>query len=209
MNLSKQQRFIVFAVVASIVLLVGTFNHLRDRREKYILSGDNQKANVDFLQEDNLEIVLNQPEKIIVHIEGEVYAPGIYELGESSRIFDAVEAAGGLTPNADRRRLNLARRLNDEEFIYVVSHDETEPVDANWGQEALVAGNQSQNALININYADTEDLKKLNGIGDSLAKRIIEYRELNGYYQQIEDIQNVSGIGEKKFQDIKDEITTR
>ncbi len=133
-----------------------------------------------------------------VYVKGEVKNPGVYELEVTERVHDAVEKAGGALETGDVSALDLARFLEDGETIYVPPLNK---VDSSAGEQAAYSGDK-----ININTASKEKLMTLEGIGESLAGRIAAYREKNGKFGDIHDIMNVSGIGEKKFENIKDSI---
>ena len=153
---------------------------------------------------------LENLEEIIVHITGEVNKLGIVNLKENSRIADAINAAGGSTKNADLNKINLAYILEDGQKIYIPN--KSEKIENN---EYIIDGsgnNAKSNSLkevgkVNINEAMQTELEQLPGIGPSLATRIIEYREQNGKFNNVEDLQNVKGIGDAKFNDIKDKVT--
>lgn len=138
------------------------------------------------------------PPKCFVHICGEVEKPGVYELAEGSRVFQAVEAAGGFTAEASQSSMNLAETIADGMQIVILSKEEAEAVQA--AEEESAAG------LVNINQASKEQLMALPGIGESRAEDIIRYREESGGFQRIEDIMKVSGIKDAAFQKIKDSI---
>ncbi|MDW7670806.1 MAG: helix-hairpin-helix domain-containing protein [Bacillota bacterium] len=155
---------------------------------------------------------ITSPEKeissIVVHVEGQVASPGVYELAHGSRVIDAVEMAGGLTPEADRK-INLAQKLQDEAFIYVPAVDELRDEGALLQptfsfHSGLAPSDQS---LVNINTADAKKLETLPGIGPVLAERIIAYRQQQGPFRQLEDLKKVTGIGDKRFEDIQSSIT--
>ena len=154
--------------------------------------------------EDTEENVV--PAKIMVHITGQVKDQGVVLLDEGSRIVDAIEAAGGETDDADLAKLNLAYVLNDGEKIYVPSkseqNQEIEYVTTASGGDSM----SSNSSIININTAGQTELMELPGIGESIANKIIAYREENGKFKTIEDIKNVPGIGDSKFANIKDMI---
>lgn len=128
----------------------------------------------------------------IVHVDGAVASPGVYELAAGSRVNDAVAAAGGLSEGADTSALNLAAPLADGEKIYVPR--EGEPTDAS----APVVSQEG--APVNLNTATAAELDELPGIGESTAAAIIEDREQNGPFATPEDLMRVSGIGEKKYE---------
>lgn len=162
-----------------------------------------------------------RPSFCYVHICGEVVSPGVYQVEEGSRIFQAVEAAGGLTGQAAEEYLNLAGRVEDGMKIVVLSEDEVRKMEASgWNQTSKgqgiseaagisgVTGNpeNSGDRKVNLNTATKEELMTLSGIGESRAEDIIRYREEQGGFLKIEDIKKVSGIKEALFQKIKDKI---
>lgn len=153
---------------------------------------------------------------IYVYVCGEVNNPGVYQLSAGSRVYQALEAAGGMTESADLKVINQAELLTDGEQITVYSVAETSSpgFSASAGNHAGSSGNSSGSASsagsgtgkVNINTATKEELMTLSGIGESRAEDIIRYREEHGGFSSIDEIQNVSGIGEKSFQKIEDQI---
>ncbi len=146
------------------------------------------------------------PLPIIVHLDGAVKHPGLFTLAPGARLKDALEAAGGLLPEADTQKINLAAPLQDGEKIYIPAlAPQTSPV---FEQNlAPVTSTGSVPERININTASQAELETLPGIGAVIAQRIIAYRTEHGPFQSIEEIQNVPGIGPKTFEKIKDLIT--
>lgn len=144
------------------------------------------------------EMAETPTEIIVVYVCGEVILPGVYELPKGSRIVAAIEAAGGFAENAAREAINLAEALKDGMQINVPGKEEAAQVNA-------LMERQKQ-GLVNINQASVQDLCTLPGIGEAKALSIINYRSECGLFQSIEDIQNVSGIGESLYLQIKDKI---
>jgi competence protein ComEA len=142
---------------------------------------------------------VSTPSPLAVYITGAVVAPGVYYLPEGSRVEEALLAAGGATAEADLDRVNLARRLHDEEQVYVPEVGEENPL--------APSGSVSGEGPININAASAAELETLPGIGPTLAQRMVEYREAHGPFGAIEDTMNVRGIGEGLFSDIRELIT--
>ena len=165
----------------------------------------------------NEKIIENEKEtdsKIYVHITGEVRNSGFIELQEGARIINAIEAAGGATEKADFSKVNLAFVINDGSKIYIPSIDEAQNnqnvVSNESGNNVIVeADSKSSGGKININNASQTELETLTGVGPSTAVKIIEYRNKNGKFKKIEDLKNVSGIGEQKYNGLKDEITVK
>ena len=131
---------------------------------------------------------------IMVHVTGAVLSPGLYNLPEGSRVNDAIEAAGGFRENADTSFINLAGIVKDGDKIHV---PELLP--------GLSLGGSG--LLVNINFATQTELENLPGIGPTLAKRIIDYRNQYGFFDSIDSLKDVPGFGEAVFEQIKDLIT--
>ena len=149
------------------------------------------------------EDVVASEDTITVYVCGAVVQEGVYELPAGSRISDALLMAGGYDENALHGYVNLAERLEDGERIYFPDYQELEEL----GIVPISSTESSESGLVNINTADAETLKTLPGIGDAKAADIIAYREEHGAFSSIEDIKNVSGIGESIYNRISSGIT--
>lgn len=151
--------------------------------------------------------------EIVVHVVGAVKHPGVYTLEEGKRVKDAIEIAGGELPDADLLRLNLAQKLHDEDKLYVPrlgeTPDESETESSSYGATIGIGVNSKDDEKIDINKASEIELTQLPGIGPVTAQKIIDYRKENGSFKSIDDIKNVSGIGDKKFEQIKDKVKIR
>lgn len=130
---------------------------------------------------------------IFVHVVGEVNEPGLYELELGSRVSDAIDVAGGFTPEAVQSSVNLARNLSDGEQVIIASEDQFQA--------------DSGASLVSLNRASVADLDTLPGVGPALANRIIEHRTSIGAFSDVRQLREVSGIGEKMFAKIKDLVT--
>lgn len=156
-------------------------------------------------------------ETIIVEIAGEVHLPSVYVLPVGSRIYQGIEAAGGLNEQADTRNTNLAAPLADGMKLYIPSKKEIEQIEKNTGKQAgdsyvggstaTSASNTNDTSQINLNTADAERLQQLAGVGPATAEKIINYRSEFGPFKRKEELMNVSGIGEKTYEKLKDSIT--
>jgi competence protein ComEA len=146
------------------------------------------------------------PVPIIVNISGAIKKPGVYPLPAGSRIVDLVEAAGGFTSTADRSAVNLARTLQDEEGIQIPEEITSTPILLMSTQDSKFVVKQFSQK-IDINKATQSELESLPGIGETKALQIIAYREENGFFESIDQIQKVPGIGVKTFEKIQDLIT--
>lgn len=156
------------------------------------------------------QIEQEEPIKYIyVDIKGAIKKPGVYKLEENSRIIDAINISGGLLKTANTSYINLSKILNDSEVIKIYTNEEVKKLEKETPQELPKVEETPtiENKLININTASLEQLQTLNGIGESKAKSIIEYRTTNGNFKSIDEIKNVSGISESLYEKIKDSIT--
>ena len=145
----------------------------------------------------------DDPAVLVVHVDGAVAAPGVYELAEGTRVNDAIAAAGGLAEGADTSSINLAAGVLDGEKVYVPLEGEDAPAAAEAG---AASGAEDTPAPININTATIEELDELPGVGEATARAIVEDREQNGPFSVPEDLMRVSGIGEKKFAKLEGRI---
>lgn len=143
---------------------------------------------------------------IYVYICGAVANPGVYEIAEGSRLFEAIDAAGGMLGEADLTSQNLARVLQDGEQIQILTKDEVKVLEEA-GISVQTENTPKSNGLININTASVQELTTLTGIGESRAQAIVEYRESNGFFKSIDGIKNVTGIKDALFEKIKNQIT--
>lgn len=156
------------------------------------------------LREDNqLGMVAKEEEEIVVHLSGSVIRPGVYYLKEGARVVDLLQQGGGGTPQADLHHINLAAPLHDGQRVYIpkkgaVSLEEGQYSTANVG---------TQERTININTSSQTQLEELPGVGPSRAKAILDYRSSEGPFASKEELMNVTGIGEKTFETLKDLIS--
>ena len=212
-NLTKKQKIVVYIIAVIVVIGMIYFIYNKNQVNNDDLENDILVSNTSTKEEEK-----NEQEQIVVHVTGSVKSPGIVKLKDGSRIEDAIEAAGGLTENADISKVNLAYVLEDGIKIKIPSSSEEDIGDGDvlidGSGENVVEEDDSQSTNqngkgININKADETELQTLPGIGASLASRIVEYRKQNVKFANIEDIKNVSGIGDSKFSNIKDLITVK
>ncbi len=169
-------------------------------------------------EEDNIDKKTVSDLKVVVDIKGMVANPGVYEVDSTYRVNDVISLAGGLLDGADTSLINLAKTVTDEMTIIIYSSDEVLeklkgqicvcdcPIQEN---DACIEEDNTKdnNEIININTASKEELMTLPGIGEVRAEEIINYRSNNGSFKTIDDIKNVSGIGEELFEEIKASIT--
>lgn len=151
-------------------------------------------------------------EKLLVHVVGSVRHPGVYVLEAGARAVDAVEAAGGMLPDAVASAVNMARPVTDGEQIWVPSEDEvTEGAAPPGAASAGGAGGGASGGgnAVDINTADAATLETLPGVGPSTAAKIVADREANGPFASVDDLQRVAGIGPKKLESLRDMASVR
>lgn len=196
----KKKKYIGVVVITIVLLVISWFAYgeLRGKvlnkeymKNIYVEDNTNEKANTD-------KEVVAESRTIIVEIKGEVAKPDVYELPEGAIIKDLIDIAGGLTKDANINDINRAKKLENHELIIINNKN----VDNNLGREI-----NSKSELININTADIKELQELDGIGESKAQKIIDFREKNGRFKTKEDLKNVSGIGDKLYEGIENKIT--
>lgn len=206
MELSKDKKMILGGLAIFVIGVVGYYI-----MQKTSFSSEEYNIQLENFVNTTAEQIIEKDEKkkIIVHVAGQVRDEGIIEIEEGDRVADAIEEAGGLLDDADLSNINLAYILSDGQKIYIPSiYDEQEREEGNSLNSGIVGNNQTtNNSKININTATQSQLQSITGIGPSTAKNIIKYRQENGQFSSIEEIMEVSGIGEAKFASIEDEIT--
>ena len=145
---------------------------------------------------------------VTVDVKGAVKKPGVYQLQSNSRVHDALEKAGGMTEEADLKSINQAQKLSDEAVVYVAKVGEN-AVDVTTSAPASATSgtNQTKSALVNLNTATEADFQTISGIGQKRAQDIIAYREANGRFKSVDDLKNVSGIGAKTLEKLKEYVT--
>lgn len=214
-QLDRKQQLVILLLVG--VILFGGGYRLAQMKERAAEEG-----------KPALEAASDKAKDLLVHVAGAVAKPGVYQLPHGSRVIDAVNQAGPAA-EAELDSLKLASPVTDGQTIYVPSKSSTQagstaagssqgsPVSsAGTGRNAFTSqtgvkpsGTATVTGLVNINTADQSQLDTLPGVGPSLAQRIIQYREINGPFKAIEDLKDVSGIGDKNFEKLKDRITVR
>lgn len=203
-KLIYNKKIIIVVAMFAVALLVIVFCNAK---------GDDK---VQDLEKIDLEAITQTQEekpeakKIVIHITGCVRNTGIVEVDESSRIIDVIEKAGGLTEEADISKVNLAYIVKDAQKIYIPSildEKEIEYVSTENGDNVIIEDKmKGKTSKININKANQTELEQIPGIGPSTALKIINYRKENGEFNSIEELKEISGIGDKKFNEIKENI---
>lgn len=214
----------MFVIAGLSFVYISNTNKELKKSEVYDLEVEEKKTN-------NLEIE-EAIKYITIDIKGEVKSPGVYKIEEGKRVVDAINASGGLTKKAVTKYINLSKVLKDEDVIIINNISELKKIEDKKNIEEIKINNKSnisvkesdvitndksdivkesdsnKNTIVNINTCTLEELLNINGIGESKAKSIIEYRENVGLFTSKEDIMKVSGIGNSLYDKIKDYITT-
>ena len=207
-SLTQKQKFIFFIILLIMFIIIIYYiytslysNNFSFSSEENILISNNFASNTNNV---NNNIESEYTNTIVVYICGAVKESKVITLKENSRICDAIDSVGGITNEADLTNINLAYILEDGEKIYIPKKGEEIQNSLNSGYNNSISENK-----ININKATQTELETIPGIGPSTALKIINYREENGKFNSIEDIKNVSGIGEAKFNNIKNYICVK
>lgn len=185
--------YIVFVAAFISVILIGC--------EK-----EHNSIDLETFSDESVAVETEISSEIYVHISGAVKNPGVYGIESGSRLYQVIELAGGMTKKAERNVLNLAETVSDGQKIHIMSRKEYKnSLDDEGTKESFLT--DTDVGVININTASAEELTGLPGIGASKAAAIVSYREENGLFSAIEEIKNVSGIGDATFSNIKSMIT--
>lgn len=229
----KLELLIIVLLLGTICFLVWNSYFKKD---KVLLENNDVNLISDNLEKVEDSSNVSEKKYILVDVKGEVKKPGVYKLKENSRVIDAINVSGGLTKKAYTKYINLSRILKDENVIIVNSTSEIKKVSSGNNITEVKINNDSKNSAsiseselitndnvkseedntvnslennqkVNINTATKEGLMKLSNIGESKAEKIIDYRTANGNFTSIEDIKKVSGIGDKLYDSIKENIT--
>ncbi|EEL04316.1 helix-hairpin-helix domain-containing protein [Bacillus mycoides] len=185
-----------------LVVIIGTLIFLffwktNQQTERSLITTEVQVKDVEKKSKPKVLDTKEQKKIIIIDVKGAVFKEGVYEMKEGDRVKEAVEKAGGLLPDADVKKVNLAQMVQDQMLLYVPNKNE--PV-----QEGATFSKSE--GKVQINTASKEQLEKITGIGSRKAESILKYREEHGPFQKIEDLLEIDGIGAKSLEKIKDQI---
>ncbi|WP_163101878.1 helix-hairpin-helix domain-containing protein [Peribacillus alkalitolerans] len=208
----NNKKKIFFGVILSL-LIGGSMFFLHDKKkadpptEEFFIESQIEEDSIVETEKQPITEKGSTEIKIVVDVKGAVVKPGIYPSKEGERVHDLILKAGGVVENANINAINLAQKVEDQMVIYV-------PVKGEVTNQSVVSTVQvSSNSedqpsdKVNINLADETTLQTLPGIGPSKAAAILEYRKQNGSFKTVEDLKNISGIGDKTFEKFKDVIT--
>lgn len=205
---SRNKDKIIIGLVIALALVLGN-NYVKDK-DNNLLDNEVSLLETDddlLIENDSNDQIANENDQIKVHISGQINREGVYEVKDGDRLDDLIKQAGGLSPDADSNSLNLAMKLEDQMKIYIPSEGEIlNQENENTDQIVSKPDSTSEDGKININTASKEELMTLPNIGDKRAQAIIDYRE-SKKFETIEEIKNVTGIGEKFYQAMVELIT--
>lgn len=217
--MSKIRKFFPILVIVCIIFAFFIKNITPIlKNDNYIVSQAEDKKEInkniepvknnEDLNMDNSEKINTVNKKITIFISGEVKSPGVVELYSEDRLMDGVKKCGGVTDEADMNRINLAMKISDEgHYIIPKIGEDIENVNQTQNLNDEKSEQNKENNKININNASLLELDSLPGVGEVTAQKIIDYREENTKFKSIEEIKNVKGIGENKFNNLKDYIS--
>ena len=229
-KLDKDYIIIGIIIISVIIFMVLNIGKVKEFEEKETTGNIEKNITVSEESKDNKEKEGNEEDKkenissetgIFVHIDGYVNNPGVYQIKENERKNVLIEKAGGLKNGYSIKNINLAAKLSDGDKVYIPSIEEEKSLgnqnnnnnvstvgkDKNNGNNLNNNVSITKNNKININTANVSELKQITGIGESTANKIIDYRENVGKFKKIEDIKEVKGIGDSKFESLKNKIT--
>ena len=208
METDRKDKLIIALIIGIVIVLSHNFVNSKKNDELVFenisSSLNDQKQAKAISNNDNKEKSEKSTIKK-VHISGEINKPGVYEINDNYRLEDLVNDAGGLTENADLNKINLALKLEDQMRIIIPNINDEDNNENNTITQLISPINVNDNKKVDINKADKSELMTLPNIGEKRADAIIEYRQKNKF-NKIEDIKNVSGIGDKYFEAMKDMI---
>ncbi|NWQ40097.1 helix-hairpin-helix domain-containing protein [Bacillus sp. EB106-08-02-XG196] len=202
----------MYVIITAIIAFAAIFYFLEESKSS-VSNVENivQQEIKDEKDNPPVQEEIQEPEIIMVDVKGQVAMPGVYSSNQGERVIDVIQRAGGLTENADESQVNFAEHVQDAMVIYIPAKGE-EGVTISTGTSvnpSITGGGSGNQAKINLNKADETQLQNLPGIGPSKAAAITEYRETSGPFKSVEDLKNISGIGDKTFEKLKDLITVQ
>ncbi|MGY0566352.1 helix-hairpin-helix domain-containing protein [Bacillus safensis] len=203
-RLISLKKYSLYIAAGLIVVIIFSFFFFTGKgegsREPSVLK---ENKDIQVTLEDKQEKTEKEPSTIFVEVKGAVRKPGVYTFQSDARVEEAIQRAGGFTSKADSIEINQAAKLEDSMMIYVRKQGEAER------ERQTASAGVEKSEGVNVNQADAAELQTINGIGPAKAEAIITYREEHGEFQQIEDLRNISGFGEKTIERLKSQLTVK
>lgn len=198
-NIRKYRRVITLMLAVLLIICGIVYKNTVFSTQVVLVEEEKQEE----IQEKPVEVIAENP-NITVYVCGSVKAPANVTLPKDSRVEDAIKLAGGTTEQADLNGINMAQKLSDEDMVYVPKKGE---IIEEGSKSSVVSPSPAKKGKLNINKATAKDLDELPGVGPAIAQKIVDYRKSIGGFKSIEELNNVSGIGEEKYKDIRSLIT--
>ena len=212
-NIESKKKLFAKIIIIVAILIIGSITYIKNKIDENSYNKMYENLQIESIAENIDEKVIDEAKeyKIKVYVTGAVNFPGVIELEEGARIQDAINLAGGAKEDANLEKVNLAYCLEDGQKLYIpnIGENEVEYISTENGDNVIEKNSNSNNSKVNINTGGVEELKALPGVGDLLAQKIIDYREKNGKFKTIDDLKNVSGIGDKKFESMKEYVSVK
>ncbi|MHC5227620.1 helix-hairpin-helix domain-containing protein [Enterococcus sp. LJL99] len=196
----KYKKYLLVGLVVMVSILVSLLAFYYQKLT--INDADNLEVIKNSSQGQSSEMVTGSTPLLYADVKGAVKKPGIYQIDEEMRVWDVVQLAGGVQEKADTKNVNFAEKVSDQMVIYIPNEGEVVELDQETTSEKMKQSNK-----VNLNTADETELQTLTGIGQKKAQEIIAYREENGGFKAIDELKNISGIGDKTFEKLKESIS--
>lgn len=205
-RLIKYRVWVLIGIVAAFLIFWLLYQHQNNIKRSAELQKTDQlfskQQKSNGTSENSLSKQNSLPSELIIDVKGAVRHPGIYHAQASDRVIDGIKQAGGFSKKADCDKINLAQKLADEMVIYVPEKGEEIQVSAG-GATGAVSEQQGSAEMVNVNTADEQAMQNLPGVGPAKAKAIIQYRDEHGPFSSLDELTNVSGIGDKSLEKMK------
>lgn len=193
MKMIKNKLLFIFPILAFVIVIITFYKNTDDDMDSQLSRVDED----DSLSDESNDFTNKSDDMAMIDVKGEVKNPGIYEISGDKRVDDVLELAGGFTGDANALSVNRAEKVYDEMVIIVPGEGD---------EETITDSSTSSSNKVRINHATQEEIESLSGIGPAKAQAILQYREENGPFKTIEDLLEISGIGEKTLENFEDNI---
>lgn len=207
MGFLEKKWVLALGVLVIIIGFNGISGWMASQDEKTLITAETEIAAEEALQAPDAAVAEEKPKTVTVYICGAVTSPGVFELPEGSRVKAAVDKAGGFSPKADVISVNLAEVVTDGQQIVIYEQGSDGESSSSGGTvKGKPSGTAASGLPVSINHGSLEALMLLDGIGEKTAQKIMDYRKTQGGFKNVEELKNVPGIGDKKFDQIKNDV---